>query len=69
MTAIATGNVESGRNAITITGSGTMLGTITTGIAVTGGMTITVVAREATGTTSMKATAVDVSIDTNGTGC
>jgi hypothetical protein len=32
-------------------------------------MTITVVAHEATGTTSMKATAVEVSIDTNGIGC
>jgi hypothetical protein len=69
MTAIATGNVESGRSAITITGRGTMLGAITTGIAVTGGMTITVVAREATGTTGMKATAVEVSINTNGTDC
>jgi hypothetical protein len=68
MTAIDIGNVGSGRNAITITGSGTMLGTITTGIAATGGMTITAVALEATGTTSMKVTAVEVSINTNGTG-
>jgi hypothetical protein len=68
MTGIDIGNAESG-NTITITGSGAMLGTITTGIAVTGGMTMTVVAREATGTMTMKATAVGGSIDTNGTGC
>src|ERR1700737_2276432 len=66
-TGIVIGNVESGTRTITITGSGTMFGTITTGIAVS--MTTTVVAREAIGTTGTKATAVGVTIDTNGTGC
>jgi hypothetical protein len=49
---IAIGTVGSGKSTIMMNGIGTMPVTITTGIAVTGAVTMTTVAREATGTTS-----------------
>jgi hypothetical protein len=56
MTDTVTGSVESGKNVITMNGSGTMLGTIATG-------------REATGTTTTKMTAGGVTINANGNAC
>ena len=71
-TGIAIGSAGNGESAITMNGSGMtqgsgmMPGTITTDIMATGGMTATVVAREATGTTTIETAMRGTTIDRNG---
>ena len=71
-TVIAIGSAGNGESAITMNGSGMtqgsgmMPGTITTDIMATGGMTATVVAREATGTTTIETAMRGTTIDRNG---
>jgi hypothetical protein len=54
-----------GWSAITMNGSGTMLGPITMDIAVTGAMTATAVAREVTGTVTKETATRGATIDTS----
>ncbi len=62
---IAIGNAGSGKSAIMMSGNGTMPVTITMGIAVTGAVTMTTVAREATGITSKGTATRGMTIDTS----
>jgi hypothetical protein len=62
---IATGSVGSGRSAIAMKGSGTMPGPMTMGIAVTGAMTTTAVARKVTGTVTTETAARGTTTETN----
>jgi hypothetical protein len=69
MTGVVIGSVESGKNATGANGNGKTHETIAAGLEMIGATTINAASSAVTGTTTMKTTVGEVTINTSGMGC